>query len=51
MLRLFFLRFLPRRLVPFLLLFEIIQLVRAWRARDTSTATTSMTRRTGTRRI
>jgi hypothetical protein len=48
--RFFFLRFLPRRLVPFLMLFEIIQLVRRWRVRDTATATTSVTRRPLTRR-
>jgi hypothetical protein len=44
MIRFFFLRFLPRRLVPFLMLFEIIQLVRLWRARN-ARPTTSVTRR------
>jgi hypothetical protein len=44
MIRFFFLRFLPRRLVPFLMLFEIIRFVRLWRARNAAT-TTTVTRR------
>jgi hypothetical protein len=34
MLRYLFLRFLPRRLVPFLFLFEIFRLFRRWQTRD-----------------
>jgi hypothetical protein len=52
MLRFFFLRFLPRRLVPFLMLYEMFQLVRAWRSRgDRTTTRRTVTRRTVTRRI
>jgi hypothetical protein len=34
MLRFLLLRFLPRRLVPLLLLLEVVQLVRRWQTRD-----------------
>ena len=34
MLRYLFLRFLPRRLVPFLFLFEIFRLFRRWQTRN-----------------
>jgi hypothetical protein len=34
MLRLLLLKFLPRRLLPFLFLLELIQLVRRWQTRD-----------------
>jgi hypothetical protein len=34
MLRFLLLRFLPRRLVPLLLLIEVVQLVRRWQTRD-----------------
>ncbi len=34
MLRFFLLRFLPRRLVPFLFLLEIFRLVRRWQTRN-----------------
>ncbi len=34
MLRFLLLRFLPRRLVPLLLLVEVVQLVRRWQTRD-----------------
>jgi hypothetical protein len=34
MLRFLLLRFLPRRLLPLLLLLEVVQLVRRWQTRD-----------------
>ena len=34
MLRFLFLRFLPRRLVPLLLLLEVVRLVRRWQTHD-----------------
>jgi len=34
MLRFLLLRFLPRRLVPLLLLLEVVRLVRRWQTRD-----------------
>jgi hypothetical protein len=50
MLRFLLLRFLPRRLVPMLFLFEIFQLIRRWQTRGDPTSSAPRRLRSGTLR-
>jgi hypothetical protein len=48
MLRFFLLRFLPRRLVPILLVLDVIRLIRNWRSRNRPAIAPPAGRRTAT---
>ena len=45
MLRFFLLRFLPRRIVPFLIALDVIRMIRGWRARNRPPIATTARRR------